>query len=283
MSEYRAAVGTFAWTAANAGVRWRSKSKQKKSSKLRVVGGEGKCEKGTSSNPVQFKKRWMSVGGCKTRSKSRTVGQRSRTLNLREDRVKESHQQPAFRTRSQSPVKRRKKVPDAKIDSFKNSCILCKTYLFDQKWQRGRRHKRTRETYKGDRHCSHIGEGPTNLLGDVIRATQLRSTNKMGDIGATHLHFLTSVAAFECLLLELAIFTIVQMLLVKAGIETNPGPTSPTSSVCCNAYQHFRRVENTIEKAQNNFQSKVTQDTLTKKVIEIEETGEYFPLAINTE
>ena len=122
MSEYRAAVGTFAWTAANAGVRWRSKSKQKKSSKLRVVGGEGKCEKGTSSNPVQFKKRWMSVGGCKTRSRSRTVGQRSKTLNQREhgERIR---QQSSFRTRSKSPVKRRKKVPEVKIDSFKNSCI----------------------------------------------------------------------------------------------------------------------------------------------------------------
>ena len=86
--------------------------------------------------------------------------------------------------------------------------------------------------------------------------------------------------ASECLLLELAIFTIVQMLLVRAGIETNPGPTSPTSSVCCNAYQHFRRVENTIEKAQNYFQSKVTQDTLTKKLIEIEETGKYLSFFI---
>ena len=66
------------------------------------------------------------------------------------------------------------------------------------------------------------------------------------------------------------------MLLVRAGIETNPGPTIPTSSVCCNAYQHFKRVKNTIEKTQNNFQSKATQETLTNKVIEIEETGNFF-------
>lgn len=87
------------------------------------------------------------------------------------------------------------------------------------------------------------------------------------------LHFLTRVVASECLLLLQAFFTIVQMLLVRAGIETNPGPTRPTSSACCNAYQHFRRVENTIKRANDNFQSKATQDTLTKKVIEIEETG----------
>ena len=95
----------------------------------------------------------------------------------------------------------------------------------------------------------------------------------MGDVGGSQFDFLISVVASETLLLEQAIFTIVQMLLVRAGIETNPGPTSPTSSACCNAYQHFRRVENTIEKTQKNFQSKATPDTLKKKVIEIEETG----------
>ena len=256
MSEYRVAIGAFAWIAANTGLRWRSKStKQKKSSKLRAVGGEGKCEKGTLSNPVHFKKRWMSLDRCKTRSRSKTVGQRSQTLNQRGERVRESSQQGGFRTRSQSHVRRRKRIPDANVDSFKNSCIPCKTYLFDQVWQRGRRHERTGEKYKADKHCSHIGKGPLN---------------KTGDIGAaTYLHFLTS----GCLLLEQTIFSIVQVLLVRAGIETNPGPTSPTSSACCNAYQHFRRVENTIEKTQNNFQSKATPETLTKKVIEIEETG----------
>ena len=259
MSEYRVAIGAFAWIAANAGLRWRSKStKQKKSSKLRAVGGEGKCEKGTLSNPVHFKKRWISLDRCKTRSRSKTVGQRSQTLNQRGERVRESSQQGGFRTRSQSHVRRRKRIPDANVDSFKNSCIPCKTYLFDQAWQRGRNRERTGEKYKGDKHCSHVGEGPTN---------------KTGDIGATQLIFLTSVAASRCLLLGQAIFTIIEMLLVRAGIETNPGPISPTSSACCNAYQHFKRVKNAIEKAQNNFQSKATLETLTKKVIEIEETG----------
>ena len=64
-----------------------------------------------------------------------------------------------------------------------------------------------------------------------------------------------------------------EMLLVRSGIETNPGPTSPADSSCCNAFQHFKRVKNQMKKAQESFQSKVTQDTLTKKVIEIEETG----------
>ena len=68
---------------------------------------------------------------------------------------------------------------------------------------------------------------------------------------------------------------VVQMLLVRSGIETNPGPTNGNDFPCCQANQHFNRVKNTIVKAQNNFQSKVTQETLSKKVIDIEETGNY--------
>ena len=129
-----------------------------------------------------------------------------------------------------------------------------------RKRERGRSCKRLSQPCKG--HFSHVGERPK-------RAAQL--------------HFLTSVAASGCLLLEQTIFFIVEILLVRAGIETNPGPTSPTNPTCCNAFQHFKRVRNTIGKAKENFKSKVAQDTLTKKVIEIEETGEYFSLAINTE
>ena len=101
---------------------------------------------------------------------------------------------------------------------------------------------------------------------------ELESTLKKGlkDLNETEVFFLTSVAVSGCIILEQAIFTIVQILLIRSGVETNPGPESQT---CCLAYQHFKRVKNTIEKAQNNFKSKVTDDTLTKKVIEIEETG----------
>ena len=77
-------------------------------------------------------------------------------------------------------------------------------------------------------------------------------------------------------MLERAIIAVVQMLLVRSGIETNPGPTNGNNSACCNASQHFNRVKNTIVKAQNNFHSKVTQDTLSKKVIDIETTGNYL-------
>ena len=272
MSEYRAAIGAFARIAVNAGFHWRSKAKQRKSSKVRVVGGKGSCEKGRLSysdrvkkSDKQVKKRSRSLEGSGTRQRSRKIGQRSKTLNQTEQR--EGHSQRlSSRTRSQSNEKKRKKILDAAFDdSFKDSCVPCKTELFDQKCQRGRTRKREHQ----DRQCcSHVGEDPTK---------------KTRDIEETKLHFLTSVVASGCLLLEQAIFTVVQMLLVRAGIETNPGPTSPTNPTCCNAFQHFKRVRNTIGKAKENFKSKVTQDTLTKKVIEIEETGEYFSLAINTE
>ena len=92
------------------------------------------------------------------------------------------------------------------------------------------------------------------------------------------LHFLTCLAGSECFMLEVTLFTIVQMLLVMYGIETNPGPTTPISSACCNASQHFNRVKNTIREARNKFCSKVAQDTLTKKVIEVDETGYHLKI-----
>ena len=272
LCEYRVAIGAFAWIAVNAGLHWQSKfRKKKKSSRLRTVGEtKERCKKEMSANPSQLKKRWMSVDRCKTRSRSKTVGRRSKTLNQREHRERSCYEQPAFRMRSQSHVKRRKKLPDAIVHAFKNSCITCKTEMFSEKWQRGRSRKKLRRQCKEtqcNEYFSHVGEGLTNLMKDVITPKKL--------------HFLASVAISGCLLLEQAIFTIVQMLLARAGIETNPGPTNPTSSPCCNAYQHFKRVTNTIEKAQDNFQSKATQDTLTKKVIEISETSKYFSFFIS--
>ena len=158
LSEYRAAVGAFAWIAVNASLRWRSKSKSKKSSRPRAVAAKERSEtKGISADPVQIKKRSMSLDQCRTRDRSKTVGRRSKTLNQREHGVR-SCEQVAFRTRSQSHVERRKKILDATVDIFKNSCISCKTELFNEKWERGRSCKRLRQPCKG--HFSHAGEEP---------------------------------------------------------------------------------------------------------------------------
>ena len=255
LCEYRAAIGAFAWIAANTGRQRKGKSKTQKSSPLRGVNEEERCEKGQSSSQGQVRrKRFVSLEGRKTRSISDHTEKRSRSLNKRKERNKSS--QPVGRR--ESCVQGRRKPQNVTSDSFKNSCIACKTILFDQKSQRGRTGRKIRKQCKGTneyRNCSNNDKWPSSMT--VNEKTR-------------NIHLLTSIAASGCLLMEQAIFTIVQILLVRSGVETNPGPASHT---CCLAYQHFKRVKNTIEKAHNNFKSKVSDDTLTKKVIEIEETG----------
>ena len=128
--------------------------------------------------------------------------------------------------------------------------------MFNQRWQRGRSTKYIRQAYQRSRQekfCPHAEE------------KTFSETNQ--------LCFFTCAAIAECFMLEQGLSAVVQMLLLRSGIESNPGPTKEDDSPCCNASQHFNRVKNTMTKAQNSFQSKVTPDTLSKKVIEIEETG----------
>ena len=245
LSEYRAAIGGFASIAANAKPKSKIKSKQEKPTKPFDRGEEEHSEKDRKSYsaPSSVRRRPFSLNGSRRGSRSRAVGRGSQSLNHADRIIK-------YRSRSLSCVKR-----EAVAEySFKNSCLSCKTKMFNRRRQRGRCRQRTREKCN-ENHCPHIG-------------TELKKEAK--DIDETELFFLTSIAVYGCILLEHTIFTIVQMLLVRSGVETNPGPTSQT---CCLANQHFKRVKNTIEKTQNNFKSKVTDDTLTKKVIEIEETG----------
>ena len=81
----------------------------------------------------------------------------------------------------------------------------------------------------------------------------------------------------ECLCskLEFAFSSIIKILLVRSGIETNPGPptTTTTTTWCCTASQQFNRVKRKITEVQGSFQSSVGRDTLTSAVIEIEESG----------
>ena len=74
--------------------------------------------------------------------------------------------------------------------------------------------------------------------------------------------------------LEFAFSSIIKILLVRSGIETNPGPpTTTTTTWCCTASQQFNRVKRKITEVQGSFQSSVGRDTLTSAVIEIEESG----------
>ena len=254
LCQYRAAIGGFAWIASNARLHWSRSSRQRKSSRvINEVGGEERSRKVALSNINKFKKSWGSVNRWKTGPRSRFDGQRSKSLDQIGGKIGNS-QSCRTRSRSHSPVQRRKRNFD---DAFKDSCIACKTHLFDQNRQRSRNiaGKKCRGSPQ-DRHC----EGPRNKMEESASPLQIR--------------FLIQEMAARCFMLQWAASSIVQMLLIISGIETNPGPNlNPINSTCCNARQHFNRVENIIVQAQHSFQSKVTPDTLAKKVIEIEETG----------
>ena len=85
---------------------------------------------------------------------------------------------------------------------------------------------------------------------------------------------LGNVREWLCSKLEFAFSSIIKILLVRSGVETNPGPqTTTTTTWCCTASQQFNRVKRKIAEVQGSFQSSVGRDTLTSAVIEIEESG----------
>ena len=250
MSEYRAAIGRFACMAKYSRFPLRGQSKKPKLTKTEGV------ENPLKPNSTKLKESSRSLDRLKGREKSHDIGKRSKSLNQTREGRTRTRKPQVCRTKSQSLSRRPKGKLNMNDDKFKNACIACKTDLFDQRWQRGRSTRQTRQESKQESCCRHPGKG------DHIEASQLK--------------FVTCVAISECFMLERAVIAVVQMLLVRSGIETNPGPTNGNDSPCCNASQHFNRVKNTMTKVQNNFQSKVTPDTLSKKVIEIKETGNYL-------
>ena len=85
---------------------------------------------------------------------------------------------------------------------------------------------------------------------------------------------LGNVREWLCSKLEFAFSRIIKILLVRSGIETNPGPpTTTTTTWCCTASQQFNRVKRKITEVQGSFQSSVVRDTLTSDVIGVEESG----------
>ena len=251
LSEYRAAIGRFACVAEYA--RYRQKRKWKKPKLTKKVDGEKNPK---TTNSTKFKEGSGSLDRWKRRDKSHDVARRGKSLgHLREGRQRIRTMLPS-RTKSRSLSRGRKEKSKAITDHFKDACNACKTEMFDQRWQRGRSTKNIKQApqrSKQEKCCPHAEK------------KTFSETNQ--------LCFFTCFALAECVMLERALAAVVQMLLLRSGIETNPGPTKDEDSPCCNASQHFNRVKNSIAKAQNSFQSKVTPDTLSKKVIEIEETG----------
>ena len=239
--------------------RHRQKSKWKKpklTKKFEKTDGEKNLK-----NSTIFMESSGSLDRWKGRDKSHDVAQRGKSLShLREGRHR-IRTTLLSRSKSRSLNRARKEKSNAITDTFKDACTACKTDMFDQRWQRGRSRKKigqASERSRQERFCPYAEKG-----------------SRVTCIDPNYLCFFTRAALAECLMLERALSAVVQMLLLRSGIETNPGPTNENNSPCCNASQHFNRVKNTIAKAQQNFQSKVTSDTLNKKVIEIEETGNY--------
>ena len=249
MSEYRVAIGVFAAVATKASLPWRSKAKQKQKTKRlgkkerRVKREEGCFQGGKRCVSLDRQNPWVG---------SKPIERRSQTLN-----DKERGGLP-YSCRSRSPSNKRKTKRDKSVKSFTKYCIDCKTTVVDKGGQRGRRRERMRQECATTPCREHYSLDSSEVV--------LKTEDKISN-------FLTCTAAYECFLLEQAIFTVVQMLLLQAGIESNPGPTNPTE--CCNTSQHFNKVRNVIAEAQRSFKSKVAQDTLTKKVVDIQETGSF--------
>ena len=260
MSEYRAAIGRFSCVAENARAR-RQKKKKWKEPKLTKLNKTESCEERPSiPKSIKFKESSRSLDRWKRKDKTHDIGERRKSLSdSREGRCRKRNTFPS-RTKSPSLSTGRKKKVNLITDNFKEACVACKTDMFDQRWERGRAKQNAKKTHQRSKQesiCLHAGKASTTPQGTCHQ-----------------LRLFMCVALSECLLLERALSAVVQMLLLRAGIESNPGPTDGNNSPpCCNASQHFNRVKNTIAKAKQNFKSKVTLDTLSKKVIEIEETG----------
>ena len=251
LAEYRAAIGRFAVFAK----RCRSKLKFRKTTKWR--------EKKTQIEAVQkfgsnnFNRRWASLDRQKTRNKSRETGCRSKTFDSQLLGGKNRNdKRSSQRDRSHSLDKRRRDTFETMKAHLGDACTVCKTNWFDWKWSRGRTKVRGADLKQG-KCCSQSWR---------------ESTKSQSHKDPKSLHLFTCFAVSECILLEFAMSGIVQMLLLMSGIERNPGPPSSTAS-CCKAGQHFNRVNNTKRKVQENFRSKVEQNTLTDPVIKIDETG----------
>ena len=268
MSEYRAAIGRFAGIAKKASCSGKRKWKRPKLANMgKIKSEETHLEK---QKPIKSR-RSRSLGSKKSEAPSCDLGRRSGSLRNQTEAKSPDSPGSAVRVESPNPNQRRqekaKKINDG---IFKTACISCKTDWFDQLRKRGRAAKTLKNNV-----CPHANKNQ--------RAADCRTEEQKVKLFAC---FAISV----WFTLERAVTAIVQMLLVRSGIETNPGPTNESNSdnssnetkagptnenntICCNASQHFNRVKNRIAKTQKNFESKVLPDTLSKKVIEIEETG----------
>ena len=189
-----------------------------------------------------------------TTRKRRNSKQRSTTCSPQSKRD-HIRKRSSARKRSQSCAKRRKLGPRLKTQDLKDACTRCRIDWVSQGFKRGR--TRRAKAQIGRKQCCTLRE------------------SKKADIETRNIGIFTCMVVSECILMELAVATVVQMLLIRSGIEMNPGNVMLITSLshnffnpgpsdtsyfpfCSSGGQYFNstRVTNTMTVAHKDFQSK---------------------------
>ena len=198
LAEYRAAIGRFAAVAFHLQLYQRTKTKHLKSKRVKEKNGDNN-PKEESSNADNGNRCYGSLDRWATTRKRRGSKQRSATFGPqpKRDHIRKIR---STRRRSQSCAKRRNGSVGLATQDLKDACIRCRTDWVSQGWERGRTRR-----------------GKTQKQCCLFRGSH------ENDIETRNLGILTYMAVSECMILELAIATVVQMLLIRSGIEMNPG------------------------------------------------------------
>ena len=201
LGQYRAIIGRFAAVALHLQLFHKTKTKHLKSKRVK--------EKKAATSPKEqllksdrFNRSCGSLDRWATTRKRRNSKQRSTTCSPQSKRD-HIRKRSSARKRSQSCAKRRKLGPRLKTQDLKDACTRCRIDWVSQGFKRGR--TRRAKAQIGRKQCCTLRE------------------SKKADIETRNLGIFTCMAVSECILMEVAVATVVQMLLIRSGIEMNPG------------------------------------------------------------
>ena len=205
LAEYRAVIGRFAVVARHQQLRRRTKTKPAKSNKVKEKHGETtKAPKEELFKSEKLNRSWGSVDRWETGRKRRDSKLRSSTCTPWSTRQDTRRTWPSPRERSQSSAKKRKTMFCLTKSNLKDACNACRTdWVTKECQQRGR--ARRGNTQKNQRQC--------------CKSSERRSKS----VETENLYLFTCLAVSECIWSALTAAAIVQMLLIRAGIEMNPG------------------------------------------------------------
>ena len=143
------------------------------------------------------KSKWGSLDRWRRRNKSKVVAKRRKSSNQKREGTKSERHVP----------RRRSTYLGLVIDTFKNVSVFFQSSFAHQMFQRSKAKESNGQNCQEIHFDKCAKGGPTKRIQPKL------------------LHFLTAAAAVQCFMLEHA--AIIQMLLVRSGIETNPGPPTP--------------------------------------------------------